>query len=55
MIGHAGSSQQDSRDEFTAIGKLKTLIPRLDGDSCHFERREKLGTEPPSLRQSTAC
>ena len=53
-IEHAGRGQHGSRHDFAAIAERETLVSRIDRDSGHFERREKLRAEPLRLRQGAA-
>ena len=44
-----------SRHHLAAVGERQALVSRIDRDAGHFERHEKLGTEPLRLRQGAAC
>ena len=54
-IKHSGGGQHGSRDDLAAIGERQALVPGIDRDSGHFERREELRAQPLRLRQGAAC
>ncbi len=53
-IEHARRGEHGSRHELASVGEREPLVPAVDRDARHLERREELGAEPLRLRDGAA-